>query len=153
MNNSEEVFLNMENAAKALLDTFAEAANMKTGETGAFFLDYMPPVINAAALFFGGGTDVVPFLQDLPPEELNVEWELQARFENRKDAVRFAASVFGVLPIKQLPADGPLRVVQPIQLPVIQGKYTQLRQDEPPVLLFHVEEMRGRCVFNTGLED
>jgi hypothetical protein len=135
-----------DSAVSKIADTFCEAAQMRQGQNGNFFLDHFPPVYDAAALYVSGGPDAVPWLGDAPPTEINMDWRLEGRFRKREDARAFAALCMAALPIKR---SGNVQVCQPTAAPILEGKYFKLRDTDEPQLLFSAE-LAGRVVFAVG---
>ena len=66
-----------------------------------FHLDFLPPKINVAALFMGGGTDVAHTWSDAQPKELIMPARIEGRFNSRADARAFAMMMLAALPIQR----------------------------------------------------
>lgn len=136
-----------EQATEQAANLFANAAGMTRGSNGNFFLDHFPPTTrDAAALYVSGGSDNVPWLGDAAPTAVNMDWRIEGRFRERRDAMRFAAVIMKSLPVKQ---DGNILAMQPTSVPSIEGKYFKVLEGDRPQLLFAVD-VGGRVVFRVG---
>lgn len=146
MSNPEQIFASWEKATDEAANRFANAAGMRRGSEGNFFLDHFPPAYDAAALFLSGGNDNAPWLGDSPPTSINMDFRVEGRFRNRSAAREFATKIMGTLPFKGL---GNILVMQPTDVPRIEGRYFKLRSSDDPQLLFAVD-VQGRCVFSVS---
>lgn len=144
MTTPNDIFNAWELATDEAANLIADAAGMNRGSKGNFFLDHFPPVYDAGALFLSGGTDNAPWLGDNPPRTMNLDFRIEGRFRLREDARKFATNIMGSLPIK---SKGNIKVMQPITVPSIEGRYFKLRNAEDAQLLFAVD-VTGRCVFS-----
>lgn len=140
------IFTAWNEATEEAANRIANAAGMKRGSNGNFYLDHFPPVYDSAALYLSGGTDNAPWLGDNAPRSINMDFRIEGRFRTRDDARKFATDIMGTLPIKSA---GNIQVMQPINVPAVEGRYFKLRNNDEPQLLFAVD-IQGRCVFNTG---
>lgn len=148
MSEPDDIFQAWQQATDFLADTFADAADLTRGSRGSFFLDWIPPAENVAALWVSGGNDGIPWRGDNPPTEIRMNWKTEGRFETPERARLYASALMAAMPIR---CESNIQLARPQDgaVPNIEGRYFRMVEGKPAVLLF-VVEFGGEVVFNIG---
>ena len=144
MTTASQITIALDEARAQLIDAIETATGLSTGTAKSLFVDNFPPSYNTAALFIGGGSDVIPWQGDNPPVALNMDFRIEARFILHSDAWAFAIAVMSAFPIKA----NRITVARPTAVPKVEGKYFKYDESDPQ-LLFAVD-IPGLLVFSIG---